>query len=235
MATHKQITFEGRSYNYDPDCACAGCESLRRYPEPTKCDWCKTTHCGGADHCSTQVDGRSGEVLGAGEADSTISEKFLEDVCGIIRDRIAMITQTVKEMNETMIPKYQGETTNEPASTSTGGRRSTTKKRDGFDFLKTDDLSKDAKTAKILACRVQPDNFNKSQKVVMVKLSLDGQIKMWPIRLNNPSLEVLSGAFGSDENDWVDKKIGLFVTEDEFDGRRFIAVEPAREEKKNKR
>ena len=129
------------------------------------------------------------------------------------------------------IPRYQGGTVEDGPSTTRGGKRAP-RARDGHDFLKADDLSTDPKTAKILAVRVQPDNFNPKVNVVMCKVTLDGHIKMWPIRLNNPNLEVLQNAFGTNENDWLDKKIQLSVEEDEFDGRHWIRAAIVGEKKK---
>jgi hypothetical protein len=124
-----------------------------------------------------------------------------------------------------MLPRYQGSTTTEEP---TGGGRSrgrTQQPRDGHDYLKWTHLSADPKTAKVLACRLQPDNFKPKEQLIMTKLSLDGQTFLFPLRLNNPNLQVLQNAFGYDENEWIDKKFHVFAEEDEVTGQHRIAVE----------
>lgn len=236
---HKPITYHGRSYNFDSNCSCAGCESLRVYPEPSKCDWCKQTHCGGPEHCSTEERGSGSDVLGASETDSSVPEGYLEDVCGIIRDRIGLITQTVKEIAEEMIPRYQGATTEEvqtaPSRGNSRGRGRGNRERDGHNFLKWEEIGNGTKPGKILAVKVQPDNFDKSQTCVMCKVSVDGQIRLYALRINNPNLETLQNAWGFDENDWVDKKVTWSVEEDDLTGRHNIRVDPAEEQKKGRK
>ena len=60
------------------------------------------------------------------------------------------------------------------------------------------------------------------------QLAVGGNLFLFPLRTNNPNLETLTASFGSDENDWVDKKVTWSVDEDEFDGRHNIRVEPLR-------
>lgn len=238
---HQPYEYKGRRYNFDPNCDCAGCISLRKYPEPAVCDWCKQSHCGGPDHCSTEELCTDGGVRGADQTSSTISEGYLEDVCDVIRDRIKQITTTVKELNENMIPRYQGQTTTEevqsaPQQRRGGNRRgNNNRQRDGHNYLNWEDIGNGTRPGKILACRVQPDSFDKSQTSVVCKVTVDGKIFIYTLRLNNPNLETLQNAWGFDENDWVDKKVTWSTEEDEVTGRHNIRVEPAEETKKGKK
>lgn len=121
-----------------------------------------------------------------------------------------------------MLPRYQGETTTETRTPAGGGRR---RERDGHEYLKWQDLSSDWKTAKILACQPMEDNFNKGKTLVMCKLSLDGKIRLFPLRTNNPNLEVLQNVLGVDENEWVDKKIQLRTVEHPITGAHQIEAD----------
>jgi hypothetical protein len=229
---HQIIEFDGRKYTYDPDCACAGCTSLKTYPIPSKCDWCHATHCGGPEHCRTEEHGGGDKVLGADQAVSAEFEGFIDDVCGIVLDRIKNITATIKEMSQ-MIPNYQQDI--RPTSTRRGGANQN-RQRSGHQYLRVEDLSADPTVATIRSCRVETDNFRPDRKLVSVKMTLNGEIRLWSIRDNNPNLDVLKSAFGPDENDWVDKKISLVAEEDEHSGRQNIAAEPfsGKEPKKGK-
>jgi hypothetical protein len=149
-----------------------------------------------------------------------------------------MITQTVRDLENqrlkenNLLPAYQQSDDSTP---NRGQTQRTPRARDGYDYLKAADLTEDKKTAKILSCRLQPDNFDKSRQLVSVKLSLNGVIKLWPVRINNPSLAVLQEAFGRNEDDWVEKRILLWSEEDEHTGKHQIAVEAAPVEPKKKR
>jgi hypothetical protein len=214
---HQIITFEGRDYQYDPNCACTGCKSLRQYPTPSKCDWCKQIHCGGSEHCSPKEHGGGGEVFGADQTNNTLPEGYLESLCGDISDRITAITNHVKENYGMAIPKYEPS----PATTTTTtSSKSGKSKQSGHKYLSVNDLTHSPKDAKILACMVEVQhNFSKTESVVIVKLSLDGQIRLWTLRVNNPNLDTLTHAFGSEENDWVEKKIQLRISEPTFKGQ----------------
>lgn len=240
---HKKITYEGRQYEYHPDCPCSGCRDLRLHPEPTICDWCHEKHCGGAEHCSTSQYGGGGDLRqttgtdgsSSGDDNKTqIPEGLANDICGIIADRVKAITKTIKEIANDMLPRYQGETTTEPARTPSGGGRRT-RERDGHEYLKWQDLSSDWKTAKILACQPMEDNFNKGKTLVMCKLSLEGKIRLFPLRVNNPNLEVLQNAFGVDENDWVDRHILLKTEEHSITGQHQIVADVPEQKESTRR
>jgi hypothetical protein len=224
--SHHQVSFEGRSYQYAGDCPCAGCESIRRYPHPTMCDWCHENHCGGPEHCNTKKYGTGDDIRGASETSSDTSEGFIEGVCSIVRDRISTITKTIKELSEMTIPRYQDKSTIEdgPTRGKNIGGRSRERQGTGHKYLALSDLSFDKKTAKILGVKVGPGtaSWNKDQTVVTCKLSLEGSLRMWTLTVNNPNLEILQNAFGSDENDWTEKKVQLFIEENDWDGKQNI-------------
>lgn len=225
---HHQITFEGKTYDFNPNCPCEGCEGLRRNPTPTKCDWCQQVHCGDSHHCSTKEHGSSNGIRGADQADNAEPDQDREydDLCDDIRGRIKGITNYIKE-NYGMKQAI----TNTPATTAQRNafeqKGGTKKKRDGFPFLKKEThLSSVKKLFKVLDVREQPDNFKPEEELVMVKIALEGQTLLWPLRYTNPNLATLQEAWGLNEEDWKGKGGSLFIELQEFDGTGQIRVEP---------
>jgi hypothetical protein len=232
-AIHRQITYEGRSYQYASGCPCSGCESIRRYPNPSLCDWCGEIHCGGPEHCTTERHENGSGFRGESETISGAPERDLEDLCRIIRDRISTITQLVKEKAEMTIPRYQGGSIEDgPAR---GGRKTTTTNREnqGYGNLTIADLSDNPQDARILGCLVEEQvRYEKKQSVVVVKVLLDGKTKLWTLTTTNPNLETLTKAFGDNEQDWEGETIQLVICKPNFKGQRWpeaiVPKKPAR-------
>jgi hypothetical protein len=242
VVKHQEVEFHERRYQYAGDCTCAGCQSLRRYPEPTLCEWCGKIHCGGVEHCDTEEHGTSNVIRGSSEATDDSPEGLLEGVCWLVRNHIKQLTKTIKENYDMAIPRYQGPTTKEDSAAPTRGSRGGGRQRQGTGHpaLNLSDLTIEPKAAKILGVKVGPGTaqWNKDQTVVTCKLSLGGQLRMWYLTVNNPNLGILQDAFGNDENDWADKKIQLFIEESEWDGKQNIRVEtdePVKSAKKTKK
>jgi len=212
MAEHKKITFEGRSYNFDPSCHCVGCENLRKYPDTSQCDWCGKKHCGGSEHCNTQEYGTGNDICGADETISPAFERHLEGLCSVIRDRIESITNTIKE-NATMLPQSSGQT----ASRTARGQKNNSNR------LRPEDLSSQAREGKILAARADLEGKYGAQ--VILKIAVNGEIKFWYLDIKkNPNYQLLTEKFGFDENEWVNQKILLGVEQDDFYGNYWVRV-----------
>lgn len=237
---HRQITYGERSYNFDPDCNCDGCRALKRYPEPTECSWCHQVHCGDSNHCLTEKHGTGDGVRGADQADNGgfENDRELEILCDDVRGRIKAITNFVKE-NYGMKPAIDNTpaTQGQRAAFESGGK--STKKRDGFPFLKKENLSTTQKRFKVLDVREQEDVFSKTdpkEELVMAKIALEGKTFLWPLRYNNPNLKTLQDAWGLDEKFWMSQEGALFTSVESFDGTSQIRVEPdAAEEKPRSR
>lgn len=121
------------------------------------------------------------------------------------------------------IPRYDGSTSTTNESKGSGRSR----QRDGYPFLTWKDIGVGNRfNGKILSVKIQPDNFKPSQSSVSCKVAVGGNIFLYTLRINNPNLETLTEAWGSNEVDWVDKKVIWSVEEQEHDGRHNIRVEP---------
>jgi hypothetical protein len=121
-------------------------------------------------------------------------------------------------------------TGNESNNNSRGNRRQSNQV-----WLKNEDLSLDVQHAKIINVR-----YNKEGRFgarVEMKLALGGKTLFWgvPPKVDdkNPNYKELLAAFGPDENDWVDKTIGLFLEQDEWSGNYFPRVVIDKEEPAN--
>jgi hypothetical protein len=92
----------------------------------------------------------------------------------------------------------------------------TNNRRGGMNWLKIEMLSTQPKEAKILMVRYN-ENGQFGPRVEM-KLALEGNITYLgvpPIK-KDPRYSVLVGAFGTDENNWLDQRIHLLLEQNEF-------------------
>lgn len=131
----------------------------------------------------------------------------------------------IEEEKKQMLPTGDGQETK-------GRRRSG---GSAMEYLNNADLSKSPKEARILAVKADADN--KFGPRVIVKITLEGQVKFWSVPTNkskSPNYRLLLDKFGPDENDWADKKIVLFLEQDEFSGNWFPRVDFPAEDKKRK-
>lgn len=106
--------------------------------------------------------------------------------------------------------------------TPTGTKR----KVGGMEFLKNEDLSRNPKEAKILAVRL--DSENKYGPRINIKLAIDGKTKFWGVptaKSKSPNYRLLLDKFGAEENDWIDRRILLFLEQDDFSGNFFMRVD----------
>ena len=102
----------------------------------------------------------------------------------------------------------------------------------GMDYLKNDDLNKDKKEAKILGVKATKTRFGPR---VIVKIAFNGGTKFWSLNTdieNSPNYRLMIEKFGRDENDWIDKRVFLFLEQDEFSGNWFPRVDFPVEKKK---
>jgi hypothetical protein len=193
-------------------CNCDRCIGLRRYPQPSLCDWCGTVHAGDAANCPT-------------ESETMPSQDFPEDtdkdVCifWYVHNAVKSITEGVKN---NMLPKPDSE----PSRGKRGGNAMT--------YLDSTMLSKQPKEAKILAVRFDAEGRFGAR--VIVKLSFDGGIVYWGVNIKkNPNYRSLIAAFGEDENDWPNQRIKLWLEKDDFSEQMFVHVAAADEPEKKRR
>ena len=110
------------------------------------------------------------------------------------------------------------------------GQRRGGRTNQGVPFLTVDKLSSDHSPATILAARLQDDNFKPNgPQVVVVKILLRSNTFLWTLRSNNPNLDALVDAFGPDESTWENRKISMYIEEDNFDGKKWIRCEAVTE------
>lgn len=89
--------------------------------------------------------------------------------------------------------------------------------------LRSEDLSKEKRDAKILAVKADPDGRYGAQ--VIVKVAVNGGVKFWYLDIKkNPNYKLMVEKFGNDENDWVDARIQLDLEQDGFSDNWFIRV-----------
>jgi hypothetical protein len=239
--SHKTITFEGRSYYFDPNCNCGGCEGLRHYPDPSLCDWCNQTHCGDSQHCvPPDTDAASGD--GVYKEDSTFNDSddaWLEVLCQNVRDRIRQTTNYVKELYGMPLPppveRQERSNTSQQTGGGSNGRRGGQNQQSGHPYLKNDNLSTVRQRVRVLAVQLQDSKYNPGQKKVVFKIALTGKIFLWPLELDNLCYKAIHGMFGADENDYVDKQFDIYLEENEFSGRMWPTVAEVSEETKPSR
>src|SRR5271169_3093588 len=70
-------------------CSCARCVGLRRYPQPSMCDWCKTVHAGDAASCPG--------TFQANEIDWSEEDPAIDEMVNFIKTSVSFTTRTIKE------------------------------------------------------------------------------------------------------------------------------------------
>lgn len=140
-------------------------------------------------------------------------------MCGDIEPAKIVVTE---EDDNNMIPRNSGQ----PSQQARGGGRGG-KKPNGLPFLSAAEASTMHQPAKIVAARVEVDTFRPGEQVVALKLMFKGQLWLYNIRTNNPSLDVLCEAYGDDENAWSNKGLDVYNEIDDFNGKTWLRLAPA--------
>lgn len=99
-------------------------------------------------------------------------------------------------------------------------------KREGaMKWVKVEDLSTTPKEAKILMVRLNKQGRYGAR--VELKLAFEGQIMYFGVPPNEEvtNYSLLIKKFGPEENDWVDKRILLYLEKDKFSEQFFIRVD----------
>lgn len=90
--------------------------------------------------------------------------------------------------------------------------------QNGLRFLTVKDATRIPQAGKVVAARIQPDNFKSGSQVVAVRVEFKGQHWMLNLRPNNPNVDRLCDAWGEDELQWTGKMMLISVREDkDFD------------------
>jgi hypothetical protein len=119
-------------------------------------------------------------------------------------------------------PMFTGEQTNMLPQANTPAGKSQRRNNSGIPYLKSEHLTKDVQSAKILAVKADPEG--KFGPGVVLKLALSGILYFWTVTTTNPNYAALTGQFGLDENDWAGKAIGLNLEKDDFSEKFFPHV-----------
>ena len=193
---------------HELNCTCARCEGLRRYPQPSKCDWCHQVHAGDSNNCDPETERFE---------DLDTNNPIADALADLVHRRIKAITIEVEQRSVTMLP-------------TNGGSAPRTKRAGALPYIKNEQLSTTPKTAKILAVKVVDGRFGQQ---VLLKLAFEGGT--WFLGLNtkvndngqyrNPNYKLLIDKFGPDENNWVDQSILLFLEQDDFSGQYFMRAD----------
>jgi hypothetical protein len=149
------------------------------------------------------------------------------------RTKLPTIESTLDEWGltgEEMLPAPgTGKRESERGNTGIGSGGS--RKPPAVPFLKVEDLSKDPKTAKILAVATKDTGFND----LIVKVAISGRSYFFGLKASNPNYEALFNAFGGDENDWIGEEFTVGLNWNEFYEKSFVHVFSAQRGDKPKR
>jgi hypothetical protein len=146
--------------------------------------------------------------------------------CGKIYGTCAEIEYNLTTGANMTIPTSSG------GSTQGGQSRG---KQQGLQYARWDSpwLSFDKKEARVIDVKVNIPVEGKQQfSDVVMKFACDGVPRLWGFKAGTPELEKLTAAWGSNENDWPEKKFFIYLEEDMFDGKRYVRAEPIMAEKK---
>src|ERR1700690_256518 len=72
-------------------CSCPRCCGLRRYPQPTKCDWCNKVHAGDSNNCEG--------IYRTNDIDWSEEDPAIEELCTLVKQRIRDITIMVRSIS----------------------------------------------------------------------------------------------------------------------------------------
>lgn len=193
------------------------------YPEITLCEFCDTMHAGNSNNCPQPEP----EDIYPFPDDPPGTEQLCWNVFNAVRD----ITSAVKETID-MIPQSTNRGTAAPAGGGGGGRGGFRQngggggrqQRSGLPYLNVSNqheylFLEDQTTVKIVDCRVGDGS---GSSAVVLRLAIKGKSILWGLSLNNPSLDILTDAFGRNENDWVNQSIKMWLEEDKFTEKVWI-------------
>lgn len=128
---------------------------------------------------------------------------------------------------EEMIRRSSGQPTNNQSRQGERGQR----QRNGLPFLSTKEASFTPMPGKIIAARVEDDNFRPGRDVVAIRIRFKGQDFLLNLRDNNPNLETLCNLYGEDETQWTGKEVMISNEEDNFNGKVWLHIDGAEDTK----
>lgn len=181
-------------------CNCARCVGLRRYPQPSMCDWCKTVHAGDSNNCPVPAhsgqpatDDRNRHVEWAIDNDPVHSVHFAR-IVSVVERELKQIRQIVKReakkvgLKDMLDARSNGQAGN---------------------LLKGSDVPARVKSIKIVVDQIRPapDGFT-APAIIDFKIEVYGA-NAWAV--NKTNLKAIMKHFGDDEKKLRGKKITLDV------------------------
>jgi hypothetical protein len=182
-------------------CSCPRCAGLRRYPQPSMCDWCKTVHAGDANNCPVPethsgqpvTDDRNRHVEWAIDNDPVYGVGFARLV-SLVERELKQIRGLVKQeakkvgLKEMLDARSNGQAGN---------------------LLKGSDVPARVKSIKIVVDQIRPapDGFT-APAIIDFKAEVYGA-NAWAV--NKTNLKAIMKHFGDDEKKLRGKKITLDV------------------------
>lgn len=112
---------------------------------------------------------------------------------------------------------------NAPSSGATGRRQN------GLTYIGSQDLSENKVIAKVLAVQINDKPLKEGQRRfsdVTVKISFNGQNRLFGLKIDTPNYIMLIQDFGADESKWVDREFYLYNEMEEFSEKVYPRVEP---------
>lgn len=123
-----------------------------------------------------------------------------------------------------------------PAPTSGGGNRQTAnnnrsgsgRQQTGIPFLKLDLMSREPREARIMDYQIVEDRQNGQRKFndIILKLYYNGSMYLWGLKFDSQLYSNLFQWFGSELDDWKEKRFLLGADVREFDGKLTTHMEP---------
>ncbi len=186
-------------------CSCPRCVGLRRYPQPSICDWCNTVHTGDSNNCPSSVtettvgngnnapEARYRHVEWAIDKDPILGVQFSRLVA-VVEGQIKQIKRYVKQEGKKMGLK-------EMLDARSNGQAG--------NLLKGSDLPARVKSLKIVVDQIRPapDGFT-APAIIDFKTEVYGA-NAWAV--NKTNLKAIMKHFGDDEKKLRGKKIKLDV------------------------
>ena len=168
-------------------CNCDRCIGLRRYPQPSLCDWCGTIHAGDAANCPD---------TGTDEDVQTI-QNLPEDtdrdvrIFWYVHNAVKSITEGVKEQMDLKSHR----------SKKTGGKF---KQRP---FLKAEHIPAKGCSARVIELREAPKQMEFSD--FLLDLLIGKKEFTWGLRSESVALDMLIDTLGAKSEKWAGKTIKL--------------------------
>lgn len=145
----------------------------------------------------------------------------------------SQVTKLVRNITDTVKKAWPMPTAPPPNSGSNAGspqraQRQANTQRGGIPWLNVEKMSATPKEARIMDYQLPDDPANGGRKFndIVLKLYYNGAMFLWGLKFTSPHYSNLYSWFGSEFDNWKEKRFLLGTEVREFDGRVFAHTEP---------